>query len=182
MDEERIRQARRKWQYCGQQRPPFAEVPAPGQESVWDYPRPPALRADRREVVVYAGEFELARSRQSYRVLETASPPTFYLPPETVAWEHLLAVAGASFCEWKGRAQYFDVLVGEQRWSRAAWCYPQPLQGFETIAGHPAFYPGSLTCYVGGERVRPQPGGYYGGWLTSELTGPFKGVPGTEQW
>lgn len=169
------------WAYHGQKRPPFAVSPGPGQESVWDYPRPPRLEADQRRITVWAGARRLADSQRSYRVLETASPPTFYLPPADVDVSLLKGLSGATFCEWKGAARYWTLAgVSEER--AVAWAYPDPSAAYRAIAGYFAFFPGAVACYVDGERVRPQPGVYYGGWVTSELVGPFKGDPGTGDW
>jgi uncharacterized protein (DUF427 family) len=112
-------------------------------------------------------------------VLETASPPTFYLPPQDVEPSVLVPAAGSSFCEWKGRARYFDVRTPEARVASAAWAYPEPFAEFAAIAGWLAFYPRRVGCFVGGERARAQAGGFYGGWITGEIVGPFKGEPGT---
>ncbi len=169
------------WHYTGQQRPDFAIAPGPGQESVWDYPRPPRLVADQRTVEVRLGDQLLAQSSRCMRVLETASPPTFYLPSEEVNWELLSRVQGQSFCEWKGPASY----LGQPDKPQAApvgWCYPSPSASFAAIAGWPSFYPGRIECRVDGERVKPQPGGFYGGWITGEICGPVKGEPGTGHW
>lgn len=179
--EEAVR-ARKKWRYRGRERPEFAEEPASGQESVWDYPRPPRVESDDRVVEVLAGEVLLARTREAVRVLETASPPTFYLPPNDVRMDYLQPGADGSFCEWKGAAHYWTVCFDDHRFENAAWSYPDPLPGFEAIAGFLSFYPARLRCIVGGEQAHPQPGGFYGGWVTSELVGPFKGTPGTEWW
>ncbi len=169
------------WEYRGQKRPPFAESPGVGQESVWDYPRPPkAVRCD-REIRVKVGDLEIARSTRTYRVLETASPPTFYIPPEDVQWERLTATAGSSVCEWKGVASYW-VLASNPSGPAVAWSYAQPHFRFETLRGYASFYPALVECYVDAERARPQPGGFYGGWITSELVGPFKGAAGTSHW
>lgn len=171
------------WQHTGQARPPFAEVPRAGQESVWDYPRPPALVDDPRRVRVRAGEVVVADSVRAVRVLETASPPTFYLPPEDVASDLLQRAPGSSVCEWKGRAAYWTVaLPGGRRLEAAGWSYPQPDARFARIAGWLSFYPVRLCCTVAGERVRPQPGGFYGGWLTDEIAGPVKGEAGSSGW
>ena len=131
--------ARAMWRYVGQARPPFAQTPGPGQESVWDYPRPPRLEPDAREVLVMAGPVELARTRRALRLLETASPPTFYLPPDDLQMALLRPAEGASFCEWKGEARYWAVLeravqVGSQSLDAVAWSYAQPLPGFEQAA------------------------------------------------
>ena len=170
------------WQHRGQSRPSFADEPGPGQESVWDYPRPPALVADAREVRVMAGARLVARTASALRILETASPPTFYLPPEAIDWALLKPAAGQSWCEWKGAARYWSVLAGDEVLERVAWSYPEPRPAFAAIASYVAFYPDRLQCYVDDERVRPQPGGFYGGWVTDEIVGPCKGEAGTGHW
>lgn len=163
-------------------RPRFAMPPGAGQESVWDYPRPPRLAPDTREVTIFAGAIEIARSRSAIRVLETASPPTFYLPLADVHRDYLEPAAGRSYCEWKGEARYWHVVAGRSRIERAAWSYPDPLPAYVAIQWHLAFYAGQLDCQVDGVRVVPQPGAFYGGWITPEIVGPFKGEPGTEGW
>ena len=170
------------WRYRGGKRPPFAQEPGPDQESVWDYPRPPRIEPDARRVEVLAGKSRIADTRAALRVLETASPPTFYLPPGDVRTELLEPTVGATFCEWKGEAHYFDLVLGGSRVARVAWSYPSPAHRFEALAGYLSFYPARVECRVNGERVRSQPGRYYGGWVTGELVGPFKGEPGTESW
>lgn len=172
--------ARSRWRYTGTRRPDFAIEPGPGQESVWDYPRPPRIAADPREVIVRTGDVELARSRRTLRVMETASPPTFYLPPDDVRTELLEARPGESHCEWKGRARYWGLRGAAG--PPLAWSVPEPYAEFEPIRGWLAFYPGRAACTVGGARVEPQPGRFYGGWVTPELVGPFKGEPGSEAW
>jgi uncharacterized protein (DUF427 family) len=169
------------WNYDGRRRPDFAETPGPGQESVWDYPRPPRLKVCRRTVVVSAGGHELARSTRALRVCETASPPTYYIPGEDVNLDALRAVPGESFCEWKGTAQYWG-LVDQPEREAVGWSYPEPNPAFADLQGCIAFYPGRVECTVDGERVRPQPSHFYGGWVTDELVGPWKGEPGTESW
>jgi uncharacterized protein (DUF427 family) len=125
----------------------------------------------------------LANSRRAYRVVETASPPTYYIPADDVKMDCLTAGYGSSICEWKGRARYWTVQVGSRRAENAAWSYPRPLPGFEAIRDHIAFFAGRMdACFVGDERVTPQPGGFYGGWITPDLAGPFKGEPGTGWW
>ncbi|UCE85590.1 MAG: DUF427 domain-containing protein [Deltaproteobacteria bacterium] len=176
------RRGRSGWRYVGQERPPFAVAPAAGQESVWDYPRPPRVEPDAREVVVRVGATEIARTRRSVRVLETASPPTFYIPREDVRSELLEPSAGSSRCEWKGEARYWNVILPDQRLGRVAWSYPDPFPGFEAIRDHLSFYPARVECGVGSIRVEPQPGRFYGGWVTPEIVGPFKGEPGSEGW
>ena len=170
------------WHYVGDDRPPFAVTLKPGQESVWDYPRPPRLELDQREVVIRAGETEIARSRRSWRVLETASPPTFYLSLEDVRIELLQPSAGSSYCEWKGAAQYWKLKTPEGDREPVGWSYAEPLPAFRQLQGYVAFYPGRIECCVGEHRVVPQPGRFYGGWITPEIVGPFKGEAGSEGW
>lgn len=157
--------------------------PEPGQESVWDYPRPPRVeRTGKRIQVVFNGVL-LADSRRAWRVLETSHPPVYYIPPEDIRMGCLRPAAGRSFCEWKGQAGYYDVLVGDKRAANAAWCYPKPTPAFAGIKDHIAFYPRPMdACHVDGELVQPQPGEFYGGWITSDIVGPFKGEPGTWGW
>jgi uncharacterized protein (DUF427 family) len=174
--------ARNHWSWRGQTRPPFAVEPGPGRFSVWDYPRPPVLAPDTREVVIRWGDLEVARSRRAIRVLETSHPPSFYLPWDDVARCFLQPAEGTSFCEWKGPARYWTLVDGERRLARVAWSYPRPLAGAEVLASCVAFYPHDLDCTVAAQIVRPQPGGFYGGWITPELTGPFKGESGSEGW
>jgi len=177
-----IRLARQQWHWQGQVRPPFATPPGPGQASVWDFPRPPRLAPDTREVVVRWGDVEVARTRRAVLVLETAHPPSVYLPWDDVARHLLQPAAGSSFCEWKGPARYWTLVQGDRRLPRVAWSYPQPLAGAEALADCVAFYPASLDCRIDGAAVTPQPGGFYGGWITPDLVGPFKGEPGSENW
>ena len=170
------------WRYYGQARPPFAVDPAPGQESVWDYPRPPRIDEAPGEVVVRVGDVEVARTRRALRVLETASPPTVYIPRADVATEYLRAAPGSSRCEWKGPARYWSVLVTPVVLDAVGWSYDEPLPAFDAIRMHLSFYPGRIECYVDGVRVLPQTGGFYGGWVTPDVVGPFKGGPGTSGW
>lgn len=170
------------WRYYGQARPPFAITPARGQQSVWDYPRPPRIEPVPGEIVVRSGDVEIARTTRAKRVLETASPPTYYLPPDDVRMELLEPAPGSSYCEWKGVARYWTVSTGSTRLTRAAWSYPDPHPDFEAIRDHVSFYPSLVGCLVDGVRVSPQPGRFYGGWVTPELVGPFKGEPGSEGW
>ena len=174
--------ARAQWRWRGQARPPFAVVPGPGQVSVWDYPRPPRLAPDTREVAVLWGDVEVARTRRAVCVLETSHPPSFYLPWDDVARQLFEPAAGSSLCEWKGPARYWSLVDGTRRLESVAWSYPEPLAGAELLAECVAFYPAALECRVDGARVRIQPGGFYGGWITPELVGPFKGEPGSESW
>ena len=177
-----LQRARAHWRWRGQGRPPWAEVPGPGQMSVWDFPRPPQLAPDTREVVVRWRGMEVARTRAAVRVLETAHPPSFYLPWADVDRSLLRPAPGGSFCEWKGPAHYWSLVQGPHRLPGAGWSYPQPLPGAEALADHVAFYAHDLQCSVDGHAVRPQAGGFYGGWITPELAGPFKGDPGSQGW
>ena len=170
------------WKYTGRERPPFAEEPGPGQESVWDYPRPPRLEPVEALVEVKAGSVVIASTRHALRIVETASAPTVYVPPLDVDASFLEAAGGLSRCEWKGEATYWTVVVGNTRLERVAWSYPDPFAPYEAIADHLSFYPAHLECFVDGERVRPQPGGFYGGWVTDGIAGPIKGEPGSGGW
>lgn len=159
-------------------------VPAgPGQESVWDYPRPPRLEAVRAQVeVIFAGQ-TIALTLQPLRVLETSHPPVYYLPPDSVVPGVLVPTGRTTFCEYKGVASYFTVTLGGQSETDAAWTYEDPSPGYEPMAGYVSFYPGRMeVCLVDGDFVQPQPGGFYGGWITSSVVGPFKGGPGSEGW
>jgi uncharacterized protein (DUF427 family) len=171
-----------RWEYTGQKRPSFAETPGVGQESVWDYPRPPKLVADRRRVIVRFQAMPVAASNETYRVLETAGPPTFYIPPKDVRLELLQSFPGASICEWKGAAKYWAIKTSTPPREAVGWSYLTAQPPYEIIAGYFSFYPGRLECFVDNERVRPQPGFFYGGWVTDEIVGPWKGEPGTESW
>ena len=169
------------WTHRGQNRPPMADRTTAGQESVWDYLRPPAPLPDHRQIVVRAGERTIANTSAAIRVLETASPPTFYLPPEDVDLTLLVPAPGSSVCEWKGKARYWS-LASSPEHETVAWSYSEPTAAFESIRDYIGFYPGRVECFVDGERVRPQPGQFYGGWITNEVVGPFKGEPGTGHW
>jgi uncharacterized protein (DUF427 family) len=170
------------WKYNGRIRPPFAAAAGAGQESVWDYPRPPLIVEDTRRVLVMVDDTLIVETDAALRVLETASPPTFYVPLADVRTELLVWRDGGSVCEWKGVASYCDVVLPELRVADAGWRYADPRPQFARIAERMSFYPGRVECYVAGERVLPQPGGFYGGWLTHEIVGPIKGAPGTAQW
>ena len=158
-------------------------TPGPGQESVWDYPRPPRLEAVARRLRVEFAGRTIADSVAAYRVLETSHPPVYYLPPGDVDRDVLFPASGESFCEFKGRAIYFDLVVGERRAVEAAWAYPLPTRAFAPLAHHLAFYASRVdACYVDDERVAAQAGDFYGGWITHDVVGPFKGEPGTLGW
>ena len=162
---------------------PQPEKPGPGQESVWDYPRPPRLETSTDSIQVVLGGVTIADTTRSWRVLETSHPPTYYLPREAFVDGALREADGSSFCEWKGEASYFDLLGGDRVAARAAWTYLRPTGGFGDIAGTIALMAAQVDeCRVNGEVVTPQPGGFYGGWITSAVVGPFKGIPGSWGW
>lgn len=162
---------------------PEPEPAGPGQESVWDYPRPPILELSTRRVRVELDGTFIADSVRSLRVLETSHPPTYYVHPADVVWDLIQpAAARGTVCEWKGRATYWTVTVGGVQVEAGAWSYPMPTARFAAVADHVAFYPALFTCRLDDELVTPQAGGFYGGWVTSDLAGPFKGEPGTLGW
>lgn len=178
-----VQSARAHWRWRGAGRPPFARAPQPGETSVWDFPRPPCLAPDSREVVIRWGTRQIARTCRAIRVLETSHPPGFYLPWADVARELLQSAPGtSSFCEWKGPAHYWSLIDDHRTLPRVAWSYPSPMVGAEALADCVAFYAAELECRVDGALVVPQPGGFYGGWITPELVGPFKGERGSETW
>ena len=157
--------------------------PKPGQESVWDYPRPPRLEASPKPIQIVFNNLTIADTEGSYRVLETSHPPVYYLPPKDIKMEYLIPASGQSFCEWKGVAKYYTLVVGEKKVEKVAWYYPQPTPAFEAIKDYIAFYAAPMDgCYVDGEKVTPQPGGFYGGWITTDIVGPFKGEAGSWGW
>jgi uncharacterized protein (DUF427 family) len=152
-------------------------------ERVWDYPRPPRLEPVAERLRVVLGGVTIADSRAGLRVLETSHPPTYYLPRGDILPSALVPAAGQSFCEWKGVATYFDVVAGGRHLERVAWTYERPAAAFAALAGCVAFYAGPMdACFVDEEQVTPQPGGFYGGWVTRNLVGPFKGSAGTSGW
>jgi len=153
------------------------------QESVWDYPRPPRLEPSARHVVVEFNGECIADTRGAYRILETSHPPVYYLPPADVRTDLLLPADGATYCEWKGLTKYLTVRVGDRHSPRAVWYYPEPTLPYKAITGYLAFYPSQMDhCTLDGEEVQAQPGDFYGGWITPDIAGPFKGDPGTEGW
>jgi uncharacterized protein (DUF427 family) len=164
-------------------RPNPAPTTAPDQESVWAYPRPPRLEPVSERLRVVFDGVVIADTTAGHRVLETSHPPVYYLPPSDVSPGALVGAPGGSLCEWKGRAVYFTVVGPGRRAGRAAWAYPDPTPPFRAISGHVAFYAGRMdACFVGEEQVMPQPGGFYGGWITKAILGQFKGEPGKEGW
>src|SRR4051812_4725678 len=154
--------------------------PGPGQESVWDYPRPPRLEETTRLIRIEFGGEVVAETRRAWRVLETSHPPVYYIPPDDIRRECLEPSSRSSFCEWKGRAAYWSLVVGPRRSADAAWSYPAPTPRFVPIRDHLAFYPSRIdAAYVDGQCVQAQSGDFYGGWITPDVMGPFKGEPGT---
>jgi uncharacterized protein (DUF427 family) len=157
--------------------------PKPGQESVWDYPRPPRIEASSKQIRIVVNGISIADTCESFRILETSHPPVFYVPPKSVRMDLLKETKHGSFCEWKGYASYFSLHLAERVITQAAWCYHDPTDRFAAIAGYLAFYPGKMdACYVDDERVLAQEGDFYGGWITSDIVGPFKGGAGTLGW
>lgn len=161
-------------------------VPDPiraGEESVWDYPRPPRVEPVTERITIRLGGVLIADTVDAVRVLETSHPPVYYLPSDSFIDGALVAASGSSFCEFKGEAAYFDVRGGDRVVPRAAWTYPHPARGFESLTGRVAVYAGDMdACTVGDEQVTPQPGRFYGGWITSRIRGPYKGAPGSMGW
>ena len=152
-------------------------------ESVWDYPRPPRVEPSTQLIRVVFNGTTVAETRSALRVLETSHPPVYYVPPSDVRQQLLSPTAHRSYCEYKGRASYYSLKVGNKVSENAAWSYHQPSAGYESIKDHLAFYPARVdACYVDGERVQAQDGDFYGGWITSNIEGPFKGGPGTAAW
>lgn len=157
--------------------------PGQNQESVWDYPRPPRVEACGSRIRIVTGELTIAETNRSMRVLETSHPPVYYLPPESIRMELMRESDHGSFCEWKGHAHYYSLYLPDRVIQNAAWSYRNPTKRFESIADYLAFYPSKMDdCYVDGERVVSQPGDFYGGWITSQIVGPFKGGAGTLGW
>jgi uncharacterized protein (DUF427 family) len=162
---------------------PRPDPVGPGQESVWAYPRPAiAEPTDARITIEHAGTV-VASTRSAIHTLETSHPPSYYIPPADIAPGLLRRAAGSSFCEWKGAAAYWDVVIGDLVIPRVGWSYPSPTAPFAMLRDHVAFYAAPFDrCSVDGETVIPQPGEFYGGWITGKLAGPFKGVPGSRFW
>lgn len=163
--------------------PPRPDPAGQGEESVWAYPRPPRLERVNKRIEIVLGSQKIVDAAWGFRVLETSHPPVYYISPDSVGTGVLSPAGGSSYCEWKGQAVYFDVRGGDTILPRAAWAYPDPTGSFAAIAGFVAFYAGPMdACRVGGALVTPQPGHFYGGWITPEIKGPFKGSPGSTGW
>lgn len=162
---------------------PRPDPVGPGQESVWHYPRPAIAEATSARVVIEHRGVVVAATHAAVRTLETSHPPSYYIPAADIADGVLRRAAGSSFCEWKGTAAYWDIVIGHTVLSRVGWSYASPTSGFAALRDHIAFYAGPFDrCSVDGETVVPQPGAFYGGWITSNLAGPFKGLPGSRSW
>jgi uncharacterized protein (DUF427 family) len=167
---------------------PVPVKPAQGQESVWDYPRPPRLEPSSKRIEIISAGVKIVDSTRAFRVLETSHPPVFYIPFIDIKAGHLELAQGSSFCEWKGAAGYYNLRIGTHFVPEVAWSYPKPSPAFAAIKDHVAFYAARVAlladdgCFVDGERVVPQPGNFYGGWITSDIVGPFKGEAGTWGW
>ena len=158
-------------------------APLPGQESVWDYPRPPRLEPVTKRLRIMFNNVSIADTTAGYRVLETSHPPVYYIPPTDIAQQFLMKAPGESWCEFKGHARYWSLDVNGRRADQVAWSYPRPTPDFAAIADHLAFYASKVDdCFVGDERVQAQQGDFYGGWITTDIVGPFKGAAGTRGW
>jgi uncharacterized protein (DUF427 family) len=157
--------------------------PGPGQESVWDYPRPPRIEDTTKHIkIIFNGEL-IAETRRPKRGLETSHPPSYYIPVDDIKMEYLIPSDHSSYCEWRGWAKYYSIRVGDRQAQDAAWYYTEIFPAYEELKGHVSFYPQPMdACYVDGEKVQPQPGKFYAGWITSDIVGPFKGGPGTWGW
>ena len=157
--------------------------PGPGQESVWDYPRPPRLEPTARHIQVIFNGITVADTCRAVRVLETSQAPVYYIPLEDIQRQYLEASQQVTMCEWKGQANYYDLVAGDRRVQNAAWSYLQPVPDYEAIRDHVAFYPQLMDqCLIDGEVAASMPGGFYGGWVTRDVVGPFKGGAGSEDW
>ncbi|MBD3217360.1 MAG: DUF427 domain-containing protein [candidate division Zixibacteria bacterium] len=162
---------------------PFRIEPGPGQESVWDYPRPPRMEDFSKNIRIIFNGVTIVNTDRAKRILETSHPPVYYIPPEDIQMQYLHESEKESYCEWKGPAKYYDVFVREARAKNAAWYYPDPTPDFAELKDHVAFYASPMdACFVNGEMVIPQPGNFYGGWITKNIVGQFKGEPGSMGW
>ena len=157
--------------------------PKAGQESVWDYPRPPRVEVTSKRVQIFFNGVLLVDTTRAIRVLETSHPPSYYIPQADIRMEYLTKTARKTVCEFKGQASYWTVKVGDKEASDAGWSYENPANGYDAIEGYIAFYPSRMeACFVNDEKVMAQEGDFYGGWITSDIVGPFKGGAGTWGW
>ncbi|GGE05965.1 hypothetical protein GCM10011390_26310 [Aureimonas endophytica] len=162
---------------------PVPHPASPGQESVWHYPRPAIAEPTSKRILIVHRGIILAATVRAVRTLETSHPPSYYIPRTDIDMAKLRPKARRSVCEWKGEATYFDVVIEGETLTDIAWSYPKPTAPFASLREHIAFYPGPFDeCRVDGEQVTPQPGDFYGGWITSDIVGPFKGIPGSRLW
>lgn len=162
---------------------PRPDPARPGQESVWSFPRPAIAQSSAAHILIEHRGVIVAETRASVRTVETSHPPSYYIPRADIAPGALRRAAGSSFCEWKGAASYWDVIVGDQLLPRVGWSYANPTAPFAALRDYVAFYAAPFDrCTVDGEQVTPQAGGFYGGWITSAFAGPFKGGPGSQGW
>jgi len=162
---------------------PTPITPGPGQESVWDYPRPPAVHLVDKHIVIRFAGMVVADTTRAIKVMETSHPPVYYIPPEDIRLDLCELSPHHTFCEYKGQASYYTMNTGGHRAHNAGWFYPEPSPGYEMLRDHVAFYPALMEeCTVDGEPVSPQPGRFYGGWVTRDVVGPFKGEPGSYVW
>jgi len=162
---------------------PKHNKPLEGTESVWDYPRPPRIEKVSKHVQVFFGGKLIADTKAAFRVLETSHPPTYYIPREDIRLEFLRKTNKRTICEYKGTADYYDLKVDARVSKNAAWSYPRPTLEYEPLKDYVSFYPSRVDgCYVDGERVHAQESDFYGGWITDNIIGPFKGASGTEGW
>jgi len=157
--------------------------PGPGQESVWNYPRPPKVEASDKHVRIIFNHELIADTHRAKRILETSHPPNYYIPLDDIKSEYLMPSIHSTYCEWKGRAHYYSLRVGDRQAQEVAWYYPEISPAYEVLKGHVGFYPGPMdACYVDDEKVKSQAGNFYAGWITDDIVGPFKGAPGTLGW
>jgi len=172
-----------KWRNFKRKMPENIITPGPGQESIWDYPRPPKVELFTKKIRVEFADKVIAETNKSYKVMETSSPPCYYIAQDDINMDCLFKSAYKTLCEWKGSARYWSIRIGDKISKNAGWSYPKPWEGFEDIKDYIAFFAGRVDgCYIGDEKVVPQSGDFYGGWITSNIVGPFKGDPGTEHW
>lgn len=158
-------------------------LPDPGQESVWDYPRPPMVEDVNKHIRIIFNNQLIADTHRSKRLLETSHPPNYYIPLDDIKTEYLVQTTHSSYCEWKGRASYYTLRVGDRVAENVAWYYPKISPNYKEIEGYVSFYPGPMdACYVDDEKVQPQAGSFYAGWITQDVVGPFKGGAGTLGW